>query len=267
MYQQEVDTSVPSIARTYDAALGGKDNFEVDREALRTLQEVAPDLTRLTWANRMLLTRFVSYLAARTGITQILDVGAGLPTMQNTHEIAQRWNSKTHVVYVDNDPAVNAYGRALLEDNVQTWFATADLTEPEELFETKEVSKLDLDQPIALIQCATLMHLDDERDPWDIMRRYVNLLPSGSYVAISHGYNPADGGAEQQRAEELEHQYLNTGFKSGRFRTYDEVLRLFDGLELVEPGVVPFEDWWPAGPRLEEPGVERFGVGGMARKP
>ena len=263
----EVDTTTASVARTYDATLGGKDNFEVDRDAFRELLRVAPDLPQLTWANRRWLSRVVAYLAERAGMRQFLDVGAGLPTVQNTHQVAQRWNPDAHVVYADNDPAVNAYGRALLAENRQTWFATADLTDPDAVFRIPEVGNLDLDEPVVLMQCATLMHVPDEQDPWAIMRRYVELLPSGSYVAITNAFNPSDGSETAEYASRLEHQYLNTGMHSGRFRTPHEIRAFFDGLELLEPGLVPIDEWWPAGPPVREPGVERLGLGGVARKP
>lgn len=264
---EAVDTSTASIARTYDATLGGKDNFEVDREAFRELQKVAPDLPQLTWANRRWLSRVVAYLAERVGMSQFLDVGAGLPTVQNTHQVAQRWNPATHVVYVDSDPAVNAYGRALLTENKQTWFATADLTDPDALFATREVGELDLNAPLVLMQCATLMHIPDDHDPWAIMHRYVDLLPSGSYVAITNAYNPADGSEDAEFASQLERQYLETGMHSGRFRTKAAIEAFFDGLALIEPGLVPIDQWWPAGPPVHTPGVERLGLGGVARKP
>lgn len=263
----EVDTAHASIARVYDASLGGKDNFEADRKALEYIRTTAPDISNMTLANRRWLARVIGYLADRRGVEQFLDVGSGLPTVQNTHEVAQRWNPEARVVYIDNDPAVNAYGRALLEENRQTRFGEADMLDPDSVFNARETRMLDMDRPIVLMHCATTPHMPDEVDPWAIMRRYVELLPSGSYLALTAPWNEADGSETAKHAGRVEATFLSSGMASGRFRTKAEITAFFDGMELLEPGVVPINEWWPAGPPVGDPGIERLGLGGVARKP
>lgn len=263
-----VNTEVPSIARVYDAVLNGKDNFQVDREVVEGMLAAAPDQRTMAWNNRRWLSRVVGYLADVAGMDQFLDMGSGLPTVQNTHQVAQRWNRDAYVVYCDNDPAVNAYGRALLVENEQTAFATADLRKPREVLQAPEVrSKLDFDRPIVLMQCGTLVHVDDENDPWSTMREWVEALPSGSYVAITHGVNPMDGGPLEQQAFAVERAFHESDMGSGRWRTQGEVEALFEGLTLLEPGVVPVAEWWPSGPALGDPGVEQLLSGGVGYKP
>lgn len=264
----QVDTSVPSIARVYDAVLDGKDNFSVDREVFDGILSAAPDMRNMAWNNRRWLSRVVGYLADVAKMTQFLDMGSGLPTMQNTHEVAQRWNRDAHVVYVDNDPAVNAYGRALLVANEQTAFATADLCRPREVVDTPEVHrKIDMGQPVVLMQIGTLLHIDDENDPWSTMREWVEVLPHGSYVAITHPYNPQDGSELAQQAAALESAFHDSEMDSGRFRTRADIERFFDGLQLLGPGLVPVAEWYPSGPPVDEPGVERLLLGGLGYKP
>jgi hypothetical protein len=263
-----VDTSKPSVARVYDVFLGGKDNYEVDREFYRRTLEINPQVPLLARAFRQWLVRVVRFLASGPGIDQILDCGSGLPTADNTHQVAQRIGPETTVVYVDNDPMVIAHGRALLEENERTHFVAGDLRDPEALFAHPTVTKhLDLSRPLALIQCATLHHVEDEDNPRDLMARYIEALPSGSYVAVSHFHDPADGSEMSELAQAMEAN-LRSAIGSGRCRTYAQIESLFGGLELVEPGLVPAVDWWPDGPRLQPPAaVEYIAYGAVARKP
>lgn len=263
-----VDTSIPSIARVYDATLGGKDNFAVDREVYEGFLRAAPDMHNMARNNRRWLARVVGYLADVVGMDQFLDMGSGLPTVQNTHQIAQQWNPEAVVVYVDNDPAVNAYGRALLVQNDQTAFATADLRRAREVLDTPEVHrKLDLNRPMVLMQVGTLLHVDDENDPWATMRNWVALLPHGSYVAITHPYNPNDASPLAEQASALERAFHDSDMESGRFRPRADIEEFFDGLQLLEPGLVPISEWHPSGPPVGEPGVERLLLGGVGYKP
>lgn len=264
----QVDTSQPSIARVYDASLGGKDNFEADRELLRQIVEVAPEFPMANRQNRHWLARVVRFLVGAAGIDQMVDCGSGLPTSDNTHQIAQRINPETRVVYVDNDPAVVAYGRALLEDNDRTRFIAADLTRPEELLGNAELrSHLDLDRPLGLIQCATLHSAADDVDTHAVMAAYVAALAPGSYVAITHAYDPADGSPASRRAQAIRQQFRGATGR-GRAFTRDQIEALFDGLDLLEPGVVPVTDWWPEGPRLTPRSeIEGLLLGGVGRKP
>lgn len=261
-----VNTEVPSIARVYDASLGGKDNFEVDRQLFARITDVAPEAPQLSQANRRWLGRVVAHLADAAGIDQFLDLGAGLPTAENTHEIAQRHRSDATVVYVDNDPAVAAYGRAILASNARTRLATADFLRPGEVRSTASEAGLDLHRPLALLQVGTLHHVGDEEDPWSVMRSYVDDLPSGSHVALTHWWNPADGGAAEDLAVDIERRV--TDLSPGRFRTTEQIARFFDGLELLEPGLVELDHWRPAEPvAAARSVVERLMIGGVGRKP
>ncbi|WP_040839566.1 SAM-dependent methyltransferase, partial [Nocardia brevicatena] len=169
-----VDTTRASIARVYDYSLGGKDNYEVDRAALQQILEVAPRQGDVSKMNRRWLHRVVRYLGGTAGIDQFLDIGAGLPTVGNTHEIAQQQNPEARVVYVDNDPVCNAHGRVLLEQNEYTHFVSADLTEEGTLLSQEKITRyFDMDRPIGLILCGILHHLDDQDDPAGITKRYI----------------------------------------------------------------------------------------------
>jgi hypothetical protein len=245
-----IDTSKASIARVYDAFLGGKDHYEVDREVYRRVQQLDPggSLAKLA---RAWLIRAVRFLAADEGIDQFLDCGCGLPTMENTHEVAQRANPEAVVVYVDNDPIVAAHGRALLEDNDNSHFAVCDLRYSHEVLNHPVVTRyLELDRPLALIQCATLHHVEDSEGPREIMARYIDALPSGSYVVLSHFYDAADGSRFSRVAREMQQRFRESSMATGRFRTREEIASYFEGLELLEPGLVKLFDWWPDGPRL-----------------
>jgi hypothetical protein len=210
------------------------------------------------------MTRFI---ARETGITQFLDCGSGLPTAENTHQVAQRIQPDARVVYVDNDPTVVTHGRALLAENEQTYFSAADIFKPHEVLNDKIVSKyVDFSQPIALFQLGTLHHYDGERSPQSIMAEYVDALPSGSYVAVSHFLDPEN--EHTQLARKMEQIFVHSPLGSGRFRTRAAIEGMLPGLELVEPGLVRCVDWWPDGPQLKplEP-AQHCLVGAVGRKP
>ena len=263
----QIDTSTPSIARVYDAFVGGKDNFEVDREVYRQILELAPEAAQVGRQCRAWLIRVVRFLAGQGEIDQFLDLGSGLPTAENTHQAAQRINAEARVVYIDNDPAVAAHGRALLEENDRTHFAVADLREPEELLRNPIVAdNLDFSRPIGLIQCNTLHHVTDAEGPAAIMRRYIDALAPGSFVAISHLFNPGDGSERAKLAEESQARF-NAMMGSCYYRRREEIEALFGGLDLVEPGLSYLFDWWPDGPRLTPlTDGEHHLLGGVARK-
>ncbi|RKT82049.1 S-adenosyl methyltransferase [Saccharopolyspora antimicrobica] len=263
-----IDTSKASIARVYDAFLGGKDNYEVDREVFHRVREVTPEAAQLAWDNRQFLIRATRFIAAEAGVTQFLDCGSGLPTAENTHQVAQRIAPEARVVYVDNDPVVLAHGRALLEENPQTHFSPADIFEPAQILQDDVVrSRLDFTEPIALFQMGTLHHYDGERPPQDIMREYVEALPSGSYVGISHFLDP-ETEEFSDLARRMEQTFLHSPMGTGVFRTRAEIEGMFPGLEFVDPGLVLCADWWPTGPRLKPlyP-VQHCIAGAVARKP
>ncbi|HIW61664.1 MAG TPA: SAM-dependent methyltransferase [Candidatus Stackebrandtia excrementipullorum] len=246
-----IDTTKPSVARAYDYALGGKDNYAVDRELLRQLNAAVPEVGLIAVTNRTFLIRAVRFLANRAGIDQYLDCGSGLPTAENTHQVAQRLNREAKVVYVDNDPVVVAHGRALLEENENTNFLAADIFDPPQVLENETVTEnLDFTRPLALLQVATLHHHGGENgnSPVDVMRAYIDAIPSGSFVAFSHFFDPEDENSETaQRVQSI----LNAGINRGYFRKRSEIMEMLEGLDLVDPGLVVNDDWWPDGPHLE----------------
>lgn len=263
-----IDTSTPSVARVYDTFLGGKDNFEVDRAVVRQIDQIAPQMKDLARSGRAWLTRATGFLAGEAGMTQFLDLGAGLPSAENTHQVAQRLNPEARVVYVDNDPVVAAHGRALLEENDRTHLVMADLRHPDEIWNHEEIGKhLDLGQPLALMQCATIHHVPESEGPGEIMRRYLDLLPSGSYLAFSHFHDPQDGGEGTAMARFVEDIFTSGGMGSGFFRTRDEIQAYFGDLELVEPGLVQLNEWRPADSGPAPTVADKIALAGIARKP
>lgn len=251
-----VDTAQASIARVYDAALGGTDNFEVDRQVLAQVREVAPEVNDLAWSNRRFLARAVRFLADQGGIRQFLDCGSGLPTAENTHQIARRVDPSTRVVYVDNDPAVLAHGGALLAGDERCRIVAADIFRPDEVLGHRGVREvLDLSRPLALLQVGTLHHHHDGDDGAALMRHYVEALAPGSFVVVAHFLDPqtAELGPLARRMEQV---FLHSPMRSGRFRTAAEITAFLPGMEIVPPGPGRVGElelcdlWWPDGPRL-----------------
>ncbi|MEU8760096.1 SAM-dependent methyltransferase [Streptomyces sp. NPDC048659] len=266
-----IDPTKPSIARVYDAFLNGTDNYEADRAVVQGVLKAAPEARDLAVENRNFLIRACRFLAGHAGVTQYLDCGSGLPTAENVHQVVQRVDPDSRVVYVDNDPAVLAHGRALLEEhegNDNTVFVAADIFEPETLLADDTVrSTLDWSKPIALLQLGTLHHYNAERTRTrkDVMRAYIDALPSGSYVAISHFLDPED--EYSATARKMEELFLHSMMGSGTFSTRAELQELFGGLDMVPPGLVRCADWWPDGPHLKElNAAQRSIAGGIARK-
>ncbi|TDC76386.1 SAM-dependent methyltransferase [Streptomyces hainanensis] len=257
----DIDLSRPSIARVYDAVLGGKDNYEVDRVVADQVRLDMPHISDVGWFNRAVLGRGVRYLAAETGINQFLDLGAGLPTLENTHQVAQRHDPEARVVYVDIDPIVLAHGRALLEENEHTAVVTADLREPEKVLANPNVRRLiDFDKPVGVLLIGILHHLHDDEDPKGIVDAYMDAVPAGSHLMITAF---CDTGPEARAVEETMLEFLGTG----RFRTMDEITAYFDGFELLDPGVVALPMWRPEGPVATPLSIaQRLMVGGVARK-
>ena len=243
-----IDTTKPSTARVYDAALGGKDNYAVDREMLAHLDAAAPEVMQAANENRAFLERVCRYLANQVGIEQFLDCGSGLPTAENVHQVVQRINPDARVVYIDNDPIVLAHGRALLEENDRTHFAAADIFDPAAVLDNEVVTaNIDFTEPLAFLQVASMHFCAD--DPAGVMRRYIDALPSGSYVAFSHALDPENEHQEMVRKIES----ASAGGSAGRvsFRTGKQLKEMLDGVDLLEPGLVPAAEWWPSGPLLE----------------
>ncbi|MGH3765688.1 MAG: SAM-dependent methyltransferase [Pseudonocardiaceae bacterium] len=265
-----VDATKASIARVYDAALNGMDNYGIDREVLRQVQRVAPEISETAWDNRNFLIRVTRLLAGQAGVRQFLDCGSGLPTAENTHQVAQRIQPDARVVYVDNDPVVLAHGRALLNEDDRTNFSAADIFAPQQVINDQVVrSCLDFAEPIALLQLGTLHHYDGVRSLRSIMAEYVDALPSGSYVAISHFLDPECNPELSQLARRIA-EVLGRSPMAGVvvFRSRAEIEAMLPGLELVEPGLVHCANWRPEQPRTTplDP-VQRCLVGAVGRKP
>ncbi len=258
----KIDTSVAHPARVYDYWLGGKDNFAADREAAEKVLAATPGLRSRVRANRAFLARSVRYLVTDRGIRQFLDIGTGIPSANNTHEVAQAVAPATRIVYVDNDPIVLAHARALLSTSAEgaTAYLEADLRDPDTILSSARRT-LDFSQPIALMLVGILHLVQDSEDPYGLVARYVAALPAGSYLTISH---PASDIQPQQA--EAQRRYNERVSTPQMLRSYEEVCRFFEGLELVPPGVVPVHTWH-SGPDDEVPPGGISAHGGVARKP
>ncbi|RSM80969.1 hypothetical protein DMH04_29195 [Kibdelosporangium aridum] len=267
---RRVDTARPSITRVYDAMLGGKDNFQADRDVRDRLLALDPDFGRASWDNRGFALRVARFLAAELGINQFLELGTSLPlpTTEHVHEIVQRHNHDATVVYASVDPAVLAHGRALLADNDHTHIAEADFRRPQQVLENATVTKyIDFELPVVLFLVGIINHVSDKRDPAGIVASYVDVLPSGSYVALSHLLDPGPDHELADFAAGIREVYSDAGFP-GWFRTRERINAMFTGLELLEPGLVTSADWWPDGPRLRPLSpMQRLVVGAVGRKP
>jgi hypothetical protein len=258
----EIDTSVPSVARGYDYALGGKNNFEIDRVAADALTAVFPGAVVLARHNRALLQRVVRYLVGEAGIRQIIDVGSGLPTVGNVHEVAHEIDPGVRVVYVDIDPIVLAHGRALLASNDTTIVIQADAADPQSILDDPSTRELiDFDKPFAVLMSGILHHLPDAKDPVGVARAFSEAMPSGSYLLASNFLDDDD-----PQAKEAE-RGITGNFGTGRFRTWEEQRPFFAGLELVEPGMVYANDWRPDGHTDTDSPWHTFYCAGVGRKP
>jgi S-adenosyl methyltransferase len=267
-----VDPNRPSIARIYGGFLGGKDLYEVDRQVMAKINAAVPEAVDIARGNRGFLNRACRFLV-QTKIDQFLDCGSGLPTAENTHQIVQRFNDEARVVYVDNDPVVLAHGRALLEDNFRVRMVAGDIFKPSTVLENEVIrANLDFTRPLVLLQVGTMHHVEGDHAP-EIMRQYVDALPSGSYVVFSHFFDP-ETPELSPIARKIEDILVNGPMGAGRFRTRDEILPMLDGLDLIKPnaqagpGLAVCDEWWPDGPRLTPlSDAARCIVGGVGRKP
>ncbi|MFD8809932.1 SAM-dependent methyltransferase [Streptomyces sp. NPDC059627] len=259
--QQKIDTSVPHSARIWNYWLGGKDNYPVDEAAGDAYTEVFPGIVTIARSSRAFLRRNIGYLVSEAGIRQFLDVGTGLPTAQNTHEVAQGLAPEARIVYVDNDPMVLAHARALLTstDEGATAYIDADVTDPERIL-AAAARTLDFGRPTALILSNILGHVADHDQARAIVNTLMDALPSGSYLSVNDGSRGIDPVFE--RAQDA---YNSSGAVPYNLRSIDEISTFFEGLELVEPGVVSVTEWRPeAGADAPEVVAEH---GGLARKP
>ena len=257
-----VDTSVAHISRVYDYWLGGKDNFAVDRIAAEQVIAAFPDIIRSARGNRAFLGRAVRYLVDEARVRQFLDIGTGLPAANNTHEVAQAAAPESRVVYVDNDPVVLSHAKALLASGPDgaTAYVDADLRDPETIL-AAAAEVLDFSRPVAIMLVAILQHISDQDNPHQIVARLLAAVPSGSYLALSHPARDIEAAAMAEIADRMN----ETVAEKVTFRTQAEVLRFFDGLELVEPGLVPVPRWRPASDlEASSPTVMWGGIGRKA---
>jgi O-methyltransferase involved in polyketide biosynthesis len=257
----DFDTSVPHIARVYDYWLGGKDNFAADRVMGERTLQAYPNLVFSVRANRAFLARAVRFLAGQ-GIRQFLDIGTGIPTANNTHEVAQRIAPDSRIVYVDNDPVVLSHAKALLKSTPEgvCAYLDADLRDPDAIL-AAAAQTLDFGQPVAVMLIAVMHFVGDDAQASAIMRRLTAACVPGSYVALSHAASDIDA---TQMAEMIRRLNESTAEKT-TLRDRAGVTRLFDGLEPVEPGVIRAAEWRPD-TDLEAASPAAL-WGGVARKP
>ncbi|WP_327089860.1 SAM-dependent methyltransferase [Nonomuraea sp. NBC_01738] len=256
-----IDTSVSHSPRIWNYWLGGKDNYEIDREIGDQFTAVFPEIVPIARESRAFLTRAVTHLAGEAGIRQFLDIGTGLPTENNTHEVAQRVAPGSRIVYVDNDPVVLAHARALLVGTSEgvTQYIDADLRAPAAILEAAAETTLTFDEPVALMLLNILGHLADYDEAREIVGTLVAALPSGSYLAIADGTNVIKG-PEFEAAIAI---WNASGSVAYHLREPDKIAGFFDGLDLLDPGVVSCPQWRPDG--TPGPPVDEFC--GLARKP
>jgi len=261
----ELETNLPQSARVWNYWLGGKDNFPADRAAGDQFREIFPEIVDAARAARGFLARAVRYLAGEAGIRQFLDVGTGIPTADNTHEVAQRVAPESRIVYVDNDSIVLAHARALLTSTPQgaTAYLDADLHEPDKILQAAGQT-LDFNKPAALMLLGILGHVGDYDEARSIVKQLLDALPSGSYLALNDGTAIVN----KERVEEAQRLYNQSGAVPYHPRSPQQIAGFFEGLELLEPGVVSCSRWRPepAGPDGGLPAeVDMFG--GVGRKP
>ncbi|GAA4786605.1 SAM-dependent methyltransferase [Streptomyces ziwulingensis] len=257
-----IDTSRPHPARMYDYFLGGKDNYEVDQRAAEEFMRAAPEVREGVLANRRFMHRAVRHLVAEGGIRQILDVGTGLPTEPNAHQIAREIAPGTRVAYVDNDPIVSTHSMALLGDeDADTSVVLADLRDPLAILDHPEVRKvIDFDLPVALLLVAVVHFVSEAEDPDRILATLRDALPTGSYLVLSH----ATGDVHEDRREDAAAVYRKAT-ASMNLRPHARVLDLFGDFTLLDPGLVRVDQWRPETPA--RPDAPRIGIyGGVARK-
>jgi hypothetical protein len=257
------DTSVPHIARVYDYWLGGKDNFAADRVVAEQVIATLPEIRLSVRAQRAFLGRAVHYLAAEAGIRQFLDIGTGLPSANNTHEVAQRVAPESRVVYVDNDPVVLLHARSLLTSHAAgaTAYVDADLRDLGAIL-TRATAVLDFSRPVAVMLLGVLHCIPDEDDPAALVARLMEAMPPGSYLVISH---PASDVATAQMATSMR-AYNDQAAVPLTARSHAEVTRFFAGLDLIDPGVVQVHRW-RAGAGDPGTGRDLPNYGALARKP
>ncbi|MEU5142473.1 SAM-dependent methyltransferase [Streptomyces sp. NPDC021139] len=256
---RSIDISVPSVARIYDFYLGGSHNFEVDREAARRAMEFMPGLPKIMQANRAFMRRAVRF-AAGEGIDQFLDIGSGIPTFGNVHEVAGRSRPGARVVYVDHDPVAVAHSEAVLAGNEDADVVAGDLLKPREILASPQVERLiDLNRPVALLLVAILHFVEDEDDPYAAVAELSDALAPGSLLVLTHAsYEGIPLPAERAGGAVDVYKDIRNPLI---MRSRDDIARFFEGYDMVEPGLVPMPRWRPE----EEPEEEdRYAFSGFA---
>jgi S-adenosyl methyltransferase len=255
-----IDTDIPAVARIYDYWLGGQDHFAADRIAALKVAAAAPEAPLLAVENRRFLRRTIRYLVAEAGITQFLDIGTGLPTQGNVHQIAQEVRPGARVVYVDNDAMVVAHSR-VLKTGPDVTVIHADLREPQAILEHADTRRLiDFSQPLAVLMIAVLHFISDADDPAGAIAAFRDTVPAGSYLAISHVTSDIRG----QSAASASVEYKKIA-PDATLRSRSEILQLFAGFELLDPGLVQLPYWRPDDP--PSPGADYLWIlGGVGRK-
>jgi hypothetical protein len=258
----QLDTSVPHSARVWNYLLGGKDNYPVDRQAGDKVREIFPGMVDITRQSRYMLARVVRYLAGEARIRQFLDIGTGLPTVDNTHEVAQRVAPESRIVYVDNDPLVLVHARALLTSAPEgaTAYVEADVRDPDTIV-GEAATTLDFTKPTALMLMGILGLVSDYDEARSIVERLLDALPAGSYLAL---YDGAD--TDPDYVEAINRYNEGSGAIPYTPRSPEQITRFFDGLELLEPGVVSVSRWRPEPNPWQQP-PEVACAGGIGRKP
>jgi hypothetical protein len=260
----QIDSTRPNIARVYDYLLGGKDNFEADRALGDKIKDAMPAVRLGVEQQRAVLRRVVRHLVGEAGIRQIIDIGSGLPTAGNVHETAREIDPETHVVYVDHDPVVLAHARALMADNKTTIAIGGDARDPAGILGDPELrAHVDLDRPVGLLLCGILHHILDDEDPFGVVAAYRAAIPSGSYIFIHHLAEVDDPSVAAAQAE------LQRGTGRGQFRPAERIAQFFEGLDMVDPGLVSVTEWRPDPdtPSVDANPVLRLAVAGLGRKP
>jgi hypothetical protein len=260
-----VDVSIPSPARLYDYMLGGAHNFAVDRQMGEKIELLMPHARTASRINRAFLGRVVRFMVDQ-GVRQFLDIGSGIPTVSNVHEVAQARDPECRVVYVDREPVAVAHSELILAGNDRAAVLQADMRDPDGILGSAEVRRLlDFDQPIGLLMLFMVHWVPTEADPWSLMKRYREALPSGSYLAISHLANDHDHEGVRAATARL----TQAGGEQALERSRDEIESFFGDFELVEPGLVRFAEWRSSGPGdiSDDPTVNEIAYGGVARKP
>lgn len=259
----EIDMDRPSAARVYDYYLGGSHNFEADRRMARQALQLWPELPQIMQANRAFLRRAIRYVVSR-GVVQLLDIGAGIPTAGSSHEVASQVDPTARVVYVDSDPVAVAHSKAMLSATPNAAVLRADLRDPEAILAAPTVLELiDFSQPVAVLLVAVLHFVEDRDDPAGILAQLRDAVAPGSFLVISH----ASSGGQTDRAASHQKLYSQTQTPM-TMRSHDEVCRLFEGFDIVEPGIVPMPQWHPEiAPSDETAPLRTPGFAGVGRKP